>query len=41
MCKSCGCGGPEGKKEIYECEDCGRTSEKQKECCGKLMKKKE
>ena len=42
MCKDCGCGEtPEEKKEIYECEDCGRTSEEQEDCCGKPMKKKE
>jgi len=28
------------KKETYECENCGRTSEKQEDCCGKPMKKK-
>ena len=39
MCGSCGCGQPAEK--VYECEDCGRTAEKEEECCGKPMKKKE
>ena len=39
MCKTCGCG-PKGK-ELYKCEECGKTSTIEEECCGKLMKKVE
>ncbi len=41
MCKTCGCDKPseEEKKDTYECEDCGKTTEKQEDCCGKPMKK--
>ena len=42
MCKSCGCSEPSEEKEEkgkYKCEDCGRESEKQEDCCGKPMKK--
>ena len=41
MCKPCGCGQPAEEKQEYECEDCGRTAEKEEECCDKPMKKKE
>ena len=41
MCKPCGCGQPAEENQEYECEDCGRTAEKEEECRDKPMKKKE
>ncbi|MDO8733644.1 MAG: hypothetical protein Q7K21_00600 [Elusimicrobiota bacterium] len=40
MSSCCGCGsGSEDKKQMYKCEGCGKTSDKQANCCGKPMKK--
>lgn len=35
----CGGGKKDKEKELYKCECCGKTSDKQEECCGKPMKK--